>query len=94
MVPVATSGRLAQEKPNSVTRLLVATLLFKVLNRFADGTTQREQQETYGVRPKQLALCITGRKYLGGKEKETLERKQRASGEDPEASSSKKPSLD
>ena len=93
MVPVATSGRLAQEKPNSVTRLLAATLSFKVLNNFADGTTQREQQETYRVRPKQLALCITGRKYLGGKEKATLERKWRASGEDPETSSSKKASL-
>ena len=44
MVPVATSGRLAQEKPNIVTRLLVATLSFKVLNHFTDGTTQREQQ--------------------------------------------------
>ena len=93
MVPVATSGRLAQEKPNSVTRLLTATLSFKVLNHFADGTTQKEQQETYGVRPKQLALCITGRKYLGGEEKVTLERKQRASGEDPETSSSRRPNL-
>ena len=82
MVPIATSGRLAQEKPNSVTRLLAATLSFKVLNHFTDGTTQKEQQETYGVRPKQLALCITGQKYLGGKEKVTLERKRRASGED------------
>ena len=59
MVPVVTSGRLAQEKPNSVTRLLAATLSFKVLNHFTDGTTQREQQETYGVRPKQLSFCIT-----------------------------------
>ena len=75
MVLAATSGRLAQEKPNSVTRLLVATVSFKILNCFADGTMQREQQETYRVRPKQLALCITGRKYLGGKDKATLERK-------------------
>ena len=29
MVPVASSGRLAQERPNSVTRLLTATVLFK-----------------------------------------------------------------
>ena len=93
MVPVATSGRLAQERPNSATRLLTATVAFKILNHFADGTMQKEQQETHGVRPKQLALCITGWKYLGDKDKATLERKQKASGEDPEASSSKKASL-
>ena len=48
MTPTATSGRLIQEKPNSATRLLATTVSFKILNRFADGTTQREQQETYG----------------------------------------------
>ena len=69
MIPTATSGRLAQEKPNSVTRLLATTVSFKILNRFADSTTQQEQQETYGVRPKQLTLCITGRKYMGAKPK-------------------------
>ena len=40
--------------------------------------------------PKQLALCISGMKYMGGKDKTTLERKWRASGDDAEASSSKK----
>ena len=90
MILTATSGRLTQEKPNSITRLLATTVSFKILNHFADCTTQWEQQETYGVRPKQLALCITGRKYMGGKDNTTLERKQRASGDDAEASSSKK----
>ena len=90
MTPTATSGRLTQEKPNSITRLLATTVSLKILNRFADGTMQQEQQETYRVRPKQLTLCITGRKYMGGKDKTTLERKWRASGDDAEASSSKK----
>ena len=90
MTPIATSGRLAKEKPNSVTRLLAAMVSFKILNRFADGTTQWEQQEAYRVRSKQLTLCITGRKYMGGRDKTTLKRKWKASGDDAEASSSKK----
>ena len=94
MTPTATSGRLAQEKPNSVTRLFATTVSFKILNQFADGTMQREQQEAYRVRPKQLTLCITGRKYMGGKDKTTLERKQKASGDDAEASSSKKATME
>ena len=32
MTPTATSGRLTQEKPNSVTRLLAAKVSFKILN--------------------------------------------------------------
>ena len=32
MTPTATSGKLAQEKPNSVTRLLATTVSFKILN--------------------------------------------------------------
>ena len=79
MIPTATSGRLLQERPNSMMRLLAATMSLKILNRFADGTTQQELQQTYGVRPKQLALCITGRKYMGGSDRRTFERKQGAS---------------
>ena len=75
MTLTPTSGKLTQEKPNSVIRLLATTVSFKILNQFADGTTQREQQEAYRVRPKQFTLCITGRKYMGGRDKTTLERK-------------------
>ena len=39
-------------------------------------TQRAAYRRIIGVRPKQLALCITGRKYLGGKEKATLDRKQ------------------
>ena len=55
-----------------MTRLLATTITFKILKRFRDGVTQRELQQLYGVRPKQLALCITGRKYMGGSDKITL----------------------
>ena len=66
MIPDASSDSIKKENHNSPTRLLAATLAFKILKRFGQGMTQRNMQELYNVRPKQLALCITGRKYLGG----------------------------
>ena len=54
------SKHLTNEKPNSTTHLLAATFAFKILKKFANGTTQREMQEIYIIRPKQLAVCITG----------------------------------
>ena len=73
---------LQREKPNSATRLLAATYTYKILNKFGPGTTQRGLQEIYQVKAKQLATCITGRKYLGG-----ADHKRKSSG----APSSKKP---
>ena len=77
---------LQREKPNSATRLLAATYTYKILNTFGPGTTQRGLQETYQVKAKQLATCITGHKYLGG-----ADRKMKSSGGDEGAPSSKKP---
>ena len=94
MTPIATSGRLSQERPNSMTRLLAAMMTFKILKRFRDGITQHELQQMYGVRPKQLALCIMGKKYMGGSDRKTFERKCRALGDDSIASSSKKPTTE
>ena len=94
MILMTSSGRLAQERPNSMTWLLAATMSFKILNRFGDGMTQQELQQMYGVRPKQLALCITGRKYMGGMDRRSFKRKWRASRDDNEASSSKKPTME
>ena len=94
MTLIATSGRLSQERPNSMTRLLATMMTFKVLNRFRDGMTQQELQQMYRVRPKQLALCIRGRKYMDGSDRKTFERKWRALGDDSRASSLKKPTTE
>ena len=77
---------LQREKPNIATRLLAATYTYKILNKFGPGTTQRGLQESYQVKAKQLAACITGCKYLGG-----ADRKRKSSGSDEGAPSSKKP---
>ena len=52
-------------------------------------TTKKEMQERYGVRPKQLALYISRRKYLGGTDGKPLAKKQRATNDELEPSISK-----
>ena len=86
MVPDAKSKFIKKEKPNSLLCLLAATSAFKILNFFRKGVTQRKLQEVIDVKTKQLALCITGRKYMGGSE-----RKRKASRSEDEPSTSKRP---
>ena len=81
-------GRLATEKPNSPTRLLAATIMYKIMKRFGEGMTQHEIQEEYQVRPKQLALCLTGWKYLGGTDRKVLAKKHKAPDDDSKPSTS------
>ena len=54
------------ETVNSTTSLLADTPAYKILRKFSGGMTQREMQEMFQVWSKQLAACITGRKYMGG----------------------------
>ena len=77
LLPTPMARTLRDEKVNSPMRLLVAAWAYRVSNIFGKGLTQRKTQESYSVRAKQLAACITGRKYLGG-----AERKRRLSGTD------------
>ena len=87
LAPDPMAPLLKKEKTNSATRLLAATYSYKVLNKFGGGITQRQIQEEYQVKAKQLALCLTGKKYLGGSERKAIARKRRASDE-PEPSTS------
>ena len=87
LAPDPGASLLKKEKMNSATRLLAATYAFKILTKFGNGTTQRCMQEEYQVRPKQLSLCLTGRKYLGGTEKRAIAKNRKAS-DDPEPSTS------
>ena len=78
MFPDPNAPRLKKEKINSPSRLLAATYTFKVTNKFGKGTMQRGIQEHYQVKAKQLAVCVTGRKYLGGTDKKSVSRKRKA----------------
>ena len=86
--PDPNTPQLRKEKINSPTRLLAATYTFKVNNKFGEGTTQWGIQERFQVKAKQLATCITGRKYMGG-----TDHKRKLLGTNEGASSSKKPTL-
>ena len=88
MTPLAAKGRMLTENPNSPTRLLVATVTYRIMKRFGEGMTQHQIQEEYQVRLKQLALCITGQKYLGGMDRKALAKKQKVTGDEPEPSTS------
>ena len=90
LVPDPMAPLLKKEKTNSSMRLLAATYSYKILNKFGGGVTQRQIQEEYQVKPKQLALCLTGKKYLGGSDRKAMARKCRASDEpdEPEPSTS------
>ena len=79
---------LKKEKINSPTQLLAATYAFKILTKFGNGTTQRKIQESYQLKAKQLATCITGRKYLGGTDQKAMAKKCKAPDDDPEPSTS------
>ena len=81
LAPDPRASLLSKEKINSTTRLLAATYTFKILNRSGHGTMQRQIQEEYQVKPKQLSLCLTGRKYLGGSDRKAIARKHKASDE-------------
>ena len=89
MFPDQNAPLLKKENINSPSRLLAATYAFKIINKFKKGVTQRGLQEKYQVKAKQLAACITGRKYLGGTDKKSVLRKRKSSDEQ-EPSTSKK----
>ena len=67
----------------------MAAWSFRIINVYGKGTMQKKMQDSYGIKEKQLAACIKGRKYLGG-----TDRKRKLSGQDDGSSMSKKPNLE
>ena len=68
MIPDEEVEELQNKPQNSSTRLLAVTVTYRVMKMFSRGSTQHEMQQKYRVKAKQLALCITGRKYMGGQD--------------------------
>ena len=87
MIPRPERDDLHKQPDYSPTRLLAATLAYYIHKHFIQGMTMVELQKRYVVKPKTLALCITGKKYLGGTDMKAQEkRKCRASGKEPSTS--------
>ena len=66
MVPREDTKELQQVPNYSPTWLLAATMAYVINKTFGRGITMSELQWQFIVRPKQLSLCITGRKYMEG----------------------------
>ena len=72
MTPREDAKDLQQEPHYSPTRLLAATMTHIINKNFGRSMTMSELQQKFIVRPKQLSLCIMGRKYMGGSDKKAL----------------------
>ena len=66
MVPREDAKELQQVPHYSPTWLLAATMAYVINKTFGRGIMMSELQCRFIVRPKQLSLCITDRKYMGG----------------------------
>ena len=66
LTPDPMTEAMRHENINSPTHLLAATLAYKILKKFRAGTTQKEMQERYRVRPKQLAFLYNWEKIPRG----------------------------
>ena len=60
MILMPAAETIRKERVNSPTRLLAATLAFKIIQKFADGTTQCSMHEKYSIECKELALNLSG----------------------------------
>ena len=92
MIPDPNTVELKTECVNRPNRLLTATFAYRILKMFTEGTTQRVLQEKYQVNVKQLALCITRRRDLGGTDQKA--RKRYTSEGDTRPSTLKKPNIE
>ena len=59
-----------QHKP-SPTKLLAGVIYYLIHKNFGVGCTQTLVVSYFDVKPKNVALCITGQKYLSGKDKQS-----------------------
>ena len=69
IIPNLKEKMFMKEMHYNSTCLLAATLAFYVDRSFGKTCTMKEVKEKFIVRMKQLSLCITGRKYIGGSER-------------------------
>ena len=55
------------EHKSSPTKLLAGVIYYLICKNFGGGCTQTLVVNYFDIKPKNVALCITGRKYLGSK---------------------------
>ena len=71
LLPNPDTDSLKRESATSPTRLLAGIVFYQIKKNLGGGCTQRRILVTskfISLKPKVVTLCLTGRKYLGGKD--------------------------
>ena len=76
ILPDANNSRLKKEPANSSTHLLTAAIYVKLRKHIFNEGTQTEAATRFNVKLKALSQILSGRHYLGGKDRGIAQRKQ------------------
>ena len=76
ILPDPNNSRLKKEPANSSTRLLTAAIYVKLRKHLFNEGTQTEAATRFNVKLKALGQILSGRHYLGGKDRSIAQRKQ------------------
>ena len=68
LLPNPEADSLKRESANSPTLLLAAIVYYHIKKNLGGGCTQMVLTSKFGLKPKLVSLCITGKKYRGGKD--------------------------
>ena len=68
LLPNPEADLLKRESANSPTLILAAIVYYQVKKSLGGGCTQLVLTSKFGLKPKVVALCITRKKYRGGKD--------------------------
>ena len=76
LLPNPDADSLKRESASSPTLLLVGIIYYQIKKNLGGGCTQLVLTSKFGLKPKIVALCLTGKKYRGGKDtKKPMKRK-------------------
>ena len=76
ILPDPNNSKLKKEPANSATRLLTAAIYVKLNKHLFNEGTQTEAASRFNVKLKALGQILSGRHYLGGKDRSIAQKKQ------------------
>ena len=79
LLPNSEAIQIRNEPKNNPTRLLAVVTYFKLRRLFLGEGTMRETEERFQVHSKQLSKLLSGKRYLGGKDKKIAPKRRRKS---------------
>ena len=71
LLPSLEAETLKREPVSSSTRLLGRIIYFQIKKHLGGGCTQIHVTTKFGLKPRTVALCLTGTKYLEGRDKKS-----------------------